>query len=128
MTDQYKHFDNLNISEDILKGIYTYGFNDPSFIQVKGIKAINTKKDCIIQSQSGTGKTGTYLIGMFNNIGDGKCLIISPTRELARQIYNVAIKIGKFTNHKISLLIGGTNLKFEKDLNRTNFIYLKIEN
>ena len=117
MTDQHKHFDNLDIPEDILKGIYTYGFNDPSPIQVKGIKAMNTKKDCIIQSQSGTGKTATYLIGVFNNIGDGKCLIVSPTRELARQIYNVATSISKFSKHKVSLLIGGTNLKFEKDTN-----------
>lgn len=114
MTDQHKHFDNLDIPEDVLKGIYTYGFNDPSPIQVKGIKAMNTKKDCIIQSQSGTGKTATYLIGVFNNISNGKCLILSPTRELAKQIYNVATNIGKYSSKKVCLLIGGTNLKFDK--------------
>ena len=48
--------------------LYLYGFKEPSLIQKKGIETINSEKDCILQSQSGTGKTGTYLIGVFNKI------------------------------------------------------------
>jgi superfamily II DNA/RNA helicase len=108
--NQHQNFDNLDIKEEFLKGIYIYGFKDPSDIQVKGIQAINTGKDCILQSQSGTGKTGTYLLGVMNNTpSDKKSIIIAPTRELAKQIYNVAIEIGKYSNLKIGLFVGGTN-------------------
>jgi hypothetical protein len=45
-----------------------HGFTQPSAIQVKGINSINTGKDCILQSQSGTGKTATYLLGVMNRL------------------------------------------------------------
>ena len=85
---EYDNFENMNIKPDILKGVYLYGFKKPSTIQIKGITAINTGKDCIIQSQSGTGKTATYLLGVINSINDtSRALIITPTRELAKQVY-----------------------------------------
>ena len=72
--------------------------------KLKGIKAINTGNDCILQSQSGTGKTGTYLLGIMNNISDNeKSIIISPTRELAKQIYDVAIQIAKYSKLNVGL-------------------------
>lgn len=109
--NEYKEFANLGIKEDLLKGVFVYGFKNPSPIQVKGIQAINTGKDCILQSQSGTGKTGTYLLGVMNNIGENeKSIIISPTRELAKQIYNVASEIAKYSNLKVGMYIGGTNI------------------
>ena len=113
MDDKNEHneFNNLGIKEGLLKGVFVYGFKNPSRIQVKGIKAINTGNDCILQSQSGTGKTGTYLLGIMNNIsGNEKSIIISPTRELARQIYNVAIQIAKYSDLKVGIYIGGTNI------------------
>lgn len=113
MDDKNEHneFNNLGIKEELLKGVFVYGFKNPSPIQVKGIKAINTGNDCILQSQSGTGKTGTYLLGIMNNIsGNEKSIIISPTRELARQIYNVAIQIAKYSDLKVGIYIGGTNI------------------
>ena len=109
-------FDELNLSDELLKGIYLYGFTKPSSIQIKGIKSINTGKDCLLQSQSGTGKTATYLLGVLNKISDiditSKCqaLIITPTRELASQVYNVAIELAKFTNLKIIKCTGGIDI------------------
>ena len=61
-------FDNLNIRDNLLRGIYSYGFEKPSNIQYKSIPIINSKKDLIAQSQSGTGKTGAFTIGILNNI------------------------------------------------------------
>ena len=92
------------MKENLIKGVYIYGFKKPSKIQVKGIQAINTGKDSIIQSQSGTGKTATYLLGILNRLDDNdKCqgIIITPTRELALQVYKVASEICKFTDFKI---------------------------
>ena len=57
-------FENLELNKNLLKGVYVYGFKKPSKIQVEGIKAINTGKDCILQSQSGTGKTATYFLSL----------------------------------------------------------------
>jgi superfamily II DNA/RNA helicase len=120
-------FESLNLNELLLKGVYLYGFTKPSNIQKKGIISINTKKDCIIQSQSGTGKTATYLLGVLNLIecNDNNCqgIIITPTRELSNQVYDVAINLSKFTDYKITKCIGGTNIMENKnELKNTNII------
>ena len=123
---EHNNFDNLDINKDILKGIYLYGFNKPSKIQIKGIQAISTKKDCIIQSQSGTGKTATYLIGILNNIQPNntcQAIIVAPTRELALQVFEVAFEITKYSKVKVSLLIGGTNVSDNiSDIQKTNIV------
>ena len=121
-----KNFENLNLSENLIKGVYIYGFKKPSRIQVKGIEAINTAKDCIIQSQSGTGKTATYLLGILNRLDEKeKCqaIIITPTRELATQVYKVSCEICKFTDFKIELCTGGTCInKNRNNLKKTNLV------
>jgi superfamily II DNA/RNA helicase len=106
-------FNELNLNEDIIKGIYLYGFTQPSKIQIKGIKAISTGKDCILQSQSGTGKTATYLLGVLNRLTNVKTtqgIIITPTRELCEQVFTVATELSKFTTYNIVKCIGGTNI------------------
>ena len=114
-----ENFDDLNLNEKILKSIYLYGYKQPSKIQIKGIESINTGKDCILQSQSGTGKTATYLLGVINNLDVNKIsLIITPTRELAEQVYNVAINLAKYTDYNIIKCIGGTDIN---ELRKTLF-------
>ena len=56
------------LKESILRGIYSHGFEKPSNIQYKCIPVMNKNKDIIAQSQSGTGKTGAFCIGILNNI------------------------------------------------------------
>lgn len=111
--NEHKNFDKLVLNQDILKGLYLNGFNAPSSIQIKGIESISTEKDCIIQSQSGTGKTATFLIGILNNIHknpSNKVLILTPTRELATQVYNVALQLLSHSKVSVSLCIGGTDI------------------
>jgi superfamily II DNA/RNA helicase len=106
-------FNELNLNEDVIKGVYLYGFTQPSKIQIKGIKAISTGKDCILQSQSGTGKTATYLLGVLNRLTPNKTtqgIIITPTRELCEQVFTVAQELSKFTNYSIVKCVGGTNI------------------
>lgn len=120
------NFENLNLSEKLIKGVYIYGFKKPSKIQVKGIQAINTGKDCIIQSQSGTGKTATYLLGILNKIEENdKCqaIIITPTRELATQVFKVANEICKFNKIKVEICTGGTSINENRsNLKKTNLV------
>jgi superfamily II DNA/RNA helicase len=109
MATNYDNFQNLDLDENLLKGIYMYGFKSPSKIQVKGIKTITNNNDCILQSQSGTGKTATYLLSIINNYmkNNKKAIVLSPTRELAIQIYDVAKNLAKYLNINICLTIGG---------------------
>jgi superfamily II DNA/RNA helicase len=120
INDINSNFNNLIKYDKLLKGIYLYGFIKPSLIQMKGISSINTGKDCILQSQSGTGKTATYLLGVMNRLDfnlNNVCqgIILTPTRELANQVHEVALSLSKYTNFKIIKCIGGTNINYNKN-------------
>ena len=116
-------FDSLNLNENLLKGVYLYGFTQPSKIQIKGIQSINTGRDCILQSQSGTGKTATYLLGVLNRLSSDEkgCqgIIITPTRELATQVFGVAEDLSKYTEYKIAKCCGGTDVTQNRNDLRT---------
>ena len=108
-------FEDFNLNEGLLQGIYLNGFVKPSEIQKKGISLILSESDCIIQSQSGTGKTATYLISILNQINESiknnQCLIIVPTKQLAEQILTVAKKLSSNTNINICIAVGGKDIK-----------------
>jgi len=108
------NFDDLNINENILRGVYSYGFEKPSTIQQRSIPEIIKGYDIISQAQSGTGKTGAYVIGLLNKIDPSvkktECLILLPTHELVNQVYDVMTEISKYMNINILKLIGGTNI------------------
>jgi len=108
-------FDDLNLKEDLLRGIYGYGFEKPSPIQQKGILPVIKGKDTIAQAQSGTGKTATFTIGMLQVIDSNsdKCqgLIVAPTRELAQQIAQVVTHIGEYLKVQVHACVGGTSVK-----------------
>lgn len=102
------------ISEEHMRGIYAYGFDNPSLIQRKALLTIFDKKDIIAQAQSGTGKTGVFTIGVLQKvnteINKTQSMILAPTRELAKQIYDVITSIGSMIkNIRFHLLIGGTS-------------------
>ena len=113
--DFEKWDDIKELKPSILRGIYAYGFENPSAIQKKSILTFMDRKDLIAQAQSGTGKTGSFAIGVLQNIDTSKnytqAMILSPTRELSRQIYEVINTLGRFMKElKIQSLIGGTDL------------------
>jgi len=56
----FTSFDEMSLKENLLRGIYAYGFERPSLIQQKAIVPIISGRDIIAQAQSGTGKTGTF--------------------------------------------------------------------
>eukprot|EP01111_Echinosteliopsis_oligospora_P017231 TRINITY_DN7399_c0_g1_i1.p1 TRINITY_DN7399_c0_g1~~TRINITY_DN7399_c0_g1_i1.p1 ORF type:complete len:441 (-),score=115.68 TRINITY_DN7399_c0_g1_i1:35-1357(-) len=109
-----KGFDDLNLPEPLLKGVYAMGFNKPSKIQETALPiilgAVNTKRtNLIAQAQSGTGKTATFTLAMLSradpNIPSTQALCLCPTRDLARQNYDVCLSMGKFTKHTPLLAI-----------------------
>lgn len=61
-------FESMSLKPDLLRGIYSYGFETPSSIQSRAITRIISGSDIIAQAQSGTGKTATFAIGMLQII------------------------------------------------------------
>jgi translation initiation factor 4A len=115
MLYQIKTWDDLEpyIEPNILRGIFAYGFENPSPIQQKAIVPIIKKKDIIAQAQSGTGKTAAFTIGALSlidlSLNKTQVLILSPTRELAEQISNVVRSIGSVMNGLcVQTLFGGS--------------------
>eukprot|EP00695_Tsukubamonas_globosa_P003182 TRINITY_DN507_c0_g1_i1.p2 TRINITY_DN507_c0_g1~~TRINITY_DN507_c0_g1_i1.p2 ORF type:complete len:396 (+),score=221.26 TRINITY_DN507_c0_g1_i1:100-1287(+) len=108
-------FDDMKLKEDLLRGIYAYGFEKPSAIQQRGIMPAVLGKDLIAQAQSGTGKTATFSIGALQRIDEKipetQAMILAPTRELATQIQKVVLALGDFLNIKCHACIGGTQVK-----------------
>lgn len=105
-----------DIKPELLRGIYSYGFDIPSEIQKKAILPMCSKRDIIAQAQSGSGKTGTFTIGTLQNIDISlkktQAIILAPTHELAKQIANVVQKIGSMMEGLVvKLLIGGTSIR-----------------
>ena len=93
-------FDNMGLDNKLLRGIYSYGFEKPSAIQQRAIIPFIKGGDLIAQAQSGTGKTGAFVIGSLQRVDFKKntcqALILSPTRELALQSMEVAQRIGSY--------------------------------
>lgn len=108
-------FDDMDLKEDLLRGIYAYGFEKPSAIQQRAVKPILTGRDVIAQAQSGTGKTATFAIGILQtldvSIRDCQALVLAPTRELAQQIVKVIMSLGDFMNIRIHACVGGTAVR-----------------
>lgn len=88
-------FDDMNLKEELLRGIYAYGFEKPSAIQQRAIMPCIQGRDVIAQAQSGTGKTATFSISILQQIDTSirecQALILAPTRELAQQIQKVRL-------------------------------------
>ncbi len=110
----YESFDEMNLPDALLRGIYGYGFEKPSLIQQKGIVPIKEGRDLIAQAQSGTGKTGTFSIGSICRIDPSlkkpQVLVLVPTRELAQQIESVASALGQHVGITTYSATGGTPL------------------
>src|SRR5271166_1612370 len=108
-------FDLMNLKENLLRGIYGYGFENPSLIQSKAIPLIAKGCDVIAQSQSGTGKTGTFTISALQKIDEKvngvQAIILAHTRELAQQIQDVCSHLGHYMNVSVELCIGGQDIR-----------------
>ncbi|VDP86151.1 unnamed protein product [Schistosoma mattheei] len=114
-------FDSMNLKENLLRGIFAYGFEKPSAIQQRAIIPSIEGRNVIAQAQSGTGKTATFSIAILQQIctNDPRCqaLVLVPTRELAKQIQMVICELfiiitvifvfqlnDEFTTHQYTVL------------------------
>merc|ERR1712216_955181 len=111
----HETFDAMGLHENLLRGIYAYGFEKPSAIQQRGIVPFAKKLDVIQQAQSGTGKTATFCAGILQNVdyeqAEVQALVLAPTRELAQQIEKVMRALGDYLSVKCHACVGGTSVR-----------------
>uniref|UniRef100_A0ACD5V7U5 Uncharacterized protein n=3 Tax=Avena sativa TaxID=4498 RepID=A0ACD5V7U5_AVESA len=111
----HESFDDMGLQENLLRGIYAYGFEKPSAIQQRGIVPFCKGLDVIQQAQSGTGKTATFCSGILQQLDYGlvecQALVLAPTRELAQQIEKVMRALGDYLGVKVHACVGGTSVR-----------------
>ncbi len=101
-------------NSNIIKLLDDRNITTPTEIQENSINIISTGVDTIFQASTGTGKTLAYLLPIIRNIDNSiktpQSIILTPTHELASQVYNQLYYLCKNENIEISLLIGGANI------------------
>ena len=109
-------FDELGLSKEILYSINDKGYKKPTEIQEKAIPQILMGRDVLGCAQTGTGKTGSFVIPLIEILNSGKsksrmprCLILTPTRELAMQVSEEFNLLNKQFKLQMALLIGGVS-------------------
>jgi superfamily II DNA/RNA helicase len=116
-------FTQVGLHESLLEGLGYAGFESPTPIQQEAIPAVLTGRDLIACAQTGTGKTGAFVLPILDYIArnpdkkDGViALIITPTRELALQIEMQIQGLGYFTNaNSAAVYGGGSGSEFSKE-------------
>ncbi|KAM0674276.1 translation initiation factor eIF4A [Gurleya vavrai] len=119
----YERWEELNLKEPLLRGIFANGFEFPSFIQKTAIMPIITGRDIRAQAQSGTGKTAAFGIGALQRLSDSKktqVLILVSTREIAEQNAKRIESLSQYMNINITVLSGGTEVSGSIDQLRRN--------
>jgi translation initiation factor 4A len=112
-------FEEMKLSENLLRGIFSYGAEKPSMIQQKGICPVAAGKDVLGQAQSGSGKTLCFITGVLQRIDpkNNTCqaIVLSPTRELAQQTERVAKELSQHMGIKTYACVGGVSTKLDID-------------
>ena len=112
-------FNELGLMPSLLKAVNEKGYTDPSPIQEKAIPLILRRKDVLASAQTGTGKTAGFTLPLLqilskqsnSNHRKIKALILTPTRELAAQIYDNVIEYSRHLELRSTVIFGGVNQK-----------------
>ena len=109
-------FKAINLSSEMIKSLTRQKLFNPSYVQLNVIPKILRGDNVVVQSETGSGKTHCYLIPIIQmvdiNIQKTQAIIITPTRELAKQIFEFATAFNvEFPNVKIKLLKSGEEIE-----------------
>ncbi|KAF9885880.1 ATP-dependent RNA helicase dbp10 [Aspergillus nanangensis] len=136
-------FQAMGLNRNLLKAITRKGFSVPTPIQRKTIPVIMDDRDLVGMARTGSGKTAAFVIPMIEKLKShssmvgSRGLILSPSRELALQTLKVVKELGKGTDLKSVLLVGGDSLEEQFAMMASNpdiiiatpgrFLHLKVE-
>ncbi|CAD5317424.1 unnamed protein product [Arabidopsis thaliana] len=110
-------FESLNLGPNVFNAIKKKGYKVPTPIQRKTMPLILSGVDVVAMARTGSGKTAAFLIPMLEKLkqhvpqGGVRALILSPTRDLAEQTLKFTKELGKFTDLRVSLLVGGDSME-----------------
>ena len=112
-------FNELGLMPSLLKAVNEKGYTEPSPIQEKAIPLILKRKDVLASAQTGTGKTAGFTLPLLQILSKQpnsshrkiKALILTPTRELAAQIYDNVVEYSKYLEIRSTVIFGGVNQK-----------------
>lgn len=110
-------FDSLGLSAPLLKAIAKKGYTEPSPIQEKAIPVVLQGKDVLASAQTGTGKTAGFTLPILQLLSQTqqshkrqiRALVLTPTRELAAQIYDNVREYSEFIDFRSAVIFGGVN-------------------
>lgn len=118
-----RSFDSIEVTEQTKRAIVDMGFNQMTEVQARSIPAALTGRDILGAAKTGSGKTLAFLIPAIELLSRAKykprngtgVIVISPTRELALQIFGVAKELLKYHTQTFGILMGGANRKAEAE-------------
>ena len=111
-------FTDLGLDEAVMDGVRALGYDEPTPIQAQAIPHVLDGRDVLACAQTGTGKTAAFILPALTRIepsGTPRILVVTPTRELANQIEQVARTVAKLTGHHVVALYGGVGYKEQID-------------
>ena len=112
----------MDRNERLMEYLKLYGFEKLTEVQEKVLEEALSKKNLVVQSVTGTGKTHSFLFPVFLSLDkdyhDLQVIISSPTRELARQIYGMAKPLQELEGVDVRLYVGMTSKKLRQNLKR----------
>jgi len=111
-------FWNLGLSDDVVHGVQSMGYIDPTPIQLRSFPIVMSGRDLIGSAQTGTGKTGAFALPVLSRLkthGKCRCLVLEPTRELAAQVETAFLEYGRFGDLRVSVLYGGVGYGKQKE-------------
>lgn len=112
-------FESLGLSTALVKAVEKKGYTEPSPIQEKAIPLVLEGKDVLASAQTGTGKTAGFTLPMLHNLVANnkwkrrpiRALVLTPTRELAAQVFDNVREYSEYLNIKSMVIFGGVNQK-----------------
>jgi ATP-dependent RNA helicase RhlE len=120
-------FDEFGLSPEILRAVKALKYETPTPIQEKAIPHVAAGKDLLGCAQTGTGKTAAFALPILQRLGEGeiragrrpvRCLVLSPTRELASQIAQSFTDYGRYTKMRNTVVFGGVSQRPQADAMR----------
>lgn len=113
-------FEQLGLTDELLKAVTEQGYITPTPIQQKAIPLVLEGRDILAGAQTGTGKTASFTLPLLQRLAENsdphqkprrvRALILVPTRELAAQVYESVITYGKYLSLHVEVVVGGASI------------------
>lgn len=126
-TDKIPSFSSLSLANPLLSAVKKMGFEQPTPVQLKAIPLILDHQDLLVSAETGSGKTAAFLLPTLHQLLTPpagrlgtRALVLTPTRELAQQIFKHCQQLAEFTDLKTGLITGGDDFRLQQNMLRRN--------